>query len=159
MRWDHRTPAALDEVAQKARLTGGSAGGYDADSACRRGVREPVRRQPCGTNYSRRSWSSWPVRVRIALSFGLWYGDYGGTAHVDFRLRPVGRRATTTPAEYIDTMSGLNRLRSEDEFQALLRARRAILFFWVPWAAQAFRAEAIVETWAREQPPRPGKPG
>jgi hypothetical protein len=29
---------------------------------------------------------------RAALDFPLWYGDYGGTACVDFRLRPVGGR-------------------------------------------------------------------
>ena len=29
----------------------------------------------------------------LALSFPLWYSDYGGTAHVDFRSRRCGGRA------------------------------------------------------------------
>ena len=29
---------------------------------------------------------------KVALSFWLFYGDYGGTAHVEFRLRRFGDR-------------------------------------------------------------------
>lgn len=29
---------------------------------------------------------------RVRVSFGRWYTDYGGTAHVDFRLRRCGGR-------------------------------------------------------------------
>jgi hypothetical protein len=29
---------------------------------------------------------------RLTLSFEVWYGDYGGTANVDFRLRRLGER-------------------------------------------------------------------
>jgi hypothetical protein len=48
-------------------------------------------------------------------------------------------------------MSRLNHLKSEDEFQSLLQARRAIVFFWVPWSGPAHAARAAVEAWAREQ--------
>jgi hypothetical protein len=48
-------------------------------------------------------------------------------------------------------MNGIKHIQSEDEFQSLLQARRAIVFFWVPWAIQARRSQAIVETWVREK--------
>jgi hypothetical protein len=33
-----------------------------------------------------------------------------------------------------ERMGGLKRVQTEDEFASILRAERAILFFWVPWA-------------------------
>lgn len=50
-------------------------------------------------------------------------------------------------------MSQIRRVQTEDEFEALLRADRAIVFFWVPWAIQARWAERVVEAWVRDHTP------
>src|SRR5262245_64015562 len=50
-------------------------------------------------------------------------------------------------------MGRLIRVRTEDEFVAILRAERAILFFWVPWAIQARQAERVVKAWIRDRNP------
>lgn len=50
-------------------------------------------------------------------------------------------------------MCPIRRLVNEEEFDACLRAKRSILFFWVPWSSYARDAEEVVAVWAASDRP------
>jgi hypothetical protein len=47
----------------------------------------------------------------------------------------------------------LRRLRTEEEFRAVLRADRVALFFLGKWSTDSVLAKALVENWVRERQP------
>jgi hypothetical protein len=50
-------------------------------------------------------------------------------------------------------MGQFMRVQTEEEFDARLHARRAMLFIWVPWSVEAREAQAMIRIWVRNLPP------
>src|SRR5262245_7064147 len=51
------------------------------------------------------------------------------------------------------SVSQLNWIETDEEFQAVLDADRAILFFWVAWSRAAIDVQYVVEKWLETHKP------